>query len=187
MNERKELPTVSGEGAEERCETCLFWKRHNIPEESEDQVTPEDTGTCLRYPPVYIGESDEVDMESWCQPYSMEDDWCGEWKARKATKENANQSGSQAIAVPFAELIVSLGSRGGVLARVIRENGICDWDTLLSTKFDPIKWRNFGETSMKALLTFLAQNNIEAPSHWTMSNYLRRNFINGGGKFFRSE
>lgn len=82
MSERKEIPTVGGEGAEvraERCETCRFWEPYN------------DFGYCRRFPPVNLAvnrdnyhESDHPPLEA-AQPATEPDDWCGEWKAKDET------------------------------------------------------------------------------------------------------
>jgi len=58
--------------SQHKCEDCKFWE-----EEGDGQ------GWCLRYPPVAITneQSGVVNLvNNW--PLTMEDGWCGEFKAK---------------------------------------------------------------------------------------------------------
>jgi hypothetical protein len=58
----------------EKCINCRF---------SEVKIDKNigDRWFCRRYPPVYTGEGELMDM-TFQQPEVYDDDWCGEWKLR---------------------------------------------------------------------------------------------------------
>lgn len=67
------------------CGTCRFATTHTFAEDHRTKVTVK----CCRFPPVRLGrkmprEEEHVtqlqDDTAW--PYTLWDDWCGEWKAR---------------------------------------------------------------------------------------------------------
>lgn len=64
---------------EQACMTCRFWRAGN---------QAGTVGECLRFPPVLIDMSSEVNDESvedkpdsckWSYPATTRYDWCGEW------------------------------------------------------------------------------------------------------------
>ena len=85
--------------AEERCGTCKHWQR---------QHNDKDAGWCRRYPPVlsdyalrFYAENPPEDntdeyqeqlvvkaghgLDVWFQPVTLDDDFCGEWRAKDVT------------------------------------------------------------------------------------------------------
>ena len=67
----------------ERCETCRWWDNPRENEHGAGLLT----GSCNRFPPLYVGrrkpsDDDEPhdDPDMWAQPPMYQDDWCGEWQ-----------------------------------------------------------------------------------------------------------
>lgn len=50
-----------------RCDSCLFWQRHDDSDE---------TGFCFRYPP----SGEDGDEGTGLSPATYNVDWCGEWQ-----------------------------------------------------------------------------------------------------------
>ena len=67
------------------CASCRFFD----PYYTDDDPPPHD-GTCHRYPPVWVGETGDintlVDTGAWSLPYVAAYATCGEWRKRKEDK-----------------------------------------------------------------------------------------------------
>ena len=65
---------------QQECSNCKFW----VPEGNMDAEGKVD-GRCKRYPPrpwCFFGEEDP----EYVQPFTMEDEWCGEWVKHPAKR-----------------------------------------------------------------------------------------------------
>ena len=79
-----------------KCETCCFYDEFEgraAPQEISAANTaviesgfaiPESGyGECRRYPPVLVNSNRVGTHYAWAQPYTIGDNWCGEWRAKE--------------------------------------------------------------------------------------------------------
>lgn len=67
-----------------RCEHCKFWVLHELQHLTKEFDPDSPDGMCHRFPPVYVGQSEEYDFDRpvvflWANPETSSDDWCGEF------------------------------------------------------------------------------------------------------------
>jgi len=65
------------------CRSCRFWVDLNLHDDDEDGWDIPRTGRCHRYPPVWVEDREDENLDDYLFPLVNEDEFCGEYKRRK--------------------------------------------------------------------------------------------------------